>query len=98
MEQHVSIRSLLLALVTTPTESKRHGAACGDVKPCCWQIAGSSATNLAGHHMQIHSACPSSTSVSCPLCVVHGERCIVYSLYQIAGQMEATDGLSKGLL
>jgi hypothetical protein len=60
------------------------------VKPCCWQIAGSSGTNLAGHHMQIDSACPSSTSVSCPLCVVHVERCIVYSLYQIADQMEAT--------
>jgi hypothetical protein len=40
MSQHIPMRSLLLGLVSTWMASKRHGAACGDVRLGCWPIAG----------------------------------------------------------
>jgi hypothetical protein len=42
MPQHVSIRALLLALVSRLMASKRRGAVCGDVRLGCWRIAGTS--------------------------------------------------------
>jgi hypothetical protein len=56
----------------------------------CWQIAGSSGQPLDRPSHADPPRLPSSIPASCPLCVVYGERCIVYSLHQMAGQMEAT--------
>jgi hypothetical protein len=44
--QRASTRCLISVLLSTQMAMKRHGAGCGDMRFGCWQIAGSSATNL----------------------------------------------------
>ena len=43
--QHASTRCLISVLLSTQITMKRHGADCGDVRSCCWQIAGKLGSN-----------------------------------------------------